>query len=208
MTDTDTLIDQLADRGATPPANIILRFAGPLAGVALLCIIGVALTFNFVLLSEARSEFSPLVTKWGFSIALLLLATAVLWALGRPGARTRGPMLTLAIPFVLVGALLVLDLALSNSTFPGATWRRCLLAMSVMSPVAFAGAIIAVRWLAPTNLRKAGFVAGMFGGAVAMTAYAPFCPELGVAYMAVFYCLPILTMAAIGWMIGRKLLRW
>lgn len=67
---------------------------------------------------------------------------------------------------------------------------------------------MATRWLAPTELRKAGAVAGIFGGSVAMSAYAPFCPELGMLFMTAFYILPILVMAGIGWLTGPKLLRW
>jgi hypothetical protein len=107
-----------------------------------------------------------------------------------------------------VAALLVLDLAVGRSEFPGTTWRTCLIAMGVMSPIAFAGAILATRWLAPTQPRRAGLVAGLFGGAVAMSAYAPYCPEHGIAYLAVFYCLPILAMAGLGWILGPRLLRW
>ena len=50
--------------------------------------------------------------------------------------------------------------------------------------------------------------AGLFGGALSMTAYAPFCPELGMTFMTLYYCLPILVMAGIGWMFGPRLLRW
>ena len=46
------------------------------------------------------------------------------------------------------------------------------------------------------------------GGAVAMAVYSPYCPERGALFMAVFYCLPILAMAGLGWLLGPRLLRW
>lgn len=208
MSSTESLIDQLASDGAAPPAHSLARFTAPLAGAALLCALGVAVVLDGAFASIARDGFSPIVVKWGFSLAVLLLSAFALWALGRPGRRTSGALYALAAPFALVAVLLVLDLLGGNSSFPGATWQTCLAAMAIMSPIAFLGAVLAARWLAPTNLRRAGLAAGLFGGAVAMTAYAPYCPEQGMLYMAVFYVLPILAMAALGWLLGPRLLRW
>jgi hypothetical protein len=208
MSNTYTLIDQLSADGAAPPAGAAARFAAPLAGAAALCALVVALLLDGAFASTATEGFSPIIVKWGFSLALVMLSAFALWAIGKPGRRTGGMIYAMSVPFVLVAALLALDLLMGNSAFPGATWKTCLAAMAVMSPIAFAGAVLATRWLAPVKLRRAGLAAGLFGGAVAMTCYAPFCPEHGMLYMAVFYCLPILTMAALGWLLGPRLLRW
>ena len=208
MTTIDTLLDDLANDGASPPANARWRFAAPLIAAILACAAGVVILLDGAFASVVDAGMGPIFVKWGFSIALLLLSAIALWVLGRPGRPNRAALATIAVPFLLAAALLAVDLAVATPIFPGETWRQCLTAMLVMSPIAFAGAIIGARWLAPTNLRKAGFVAGIFGGAVAMTAYAPYCPERGMVYMAVFYVLPILTMAGIGWLTGPRLLRW
>lgn len=208
MSDIDTLVDQLASDGAAPPAGSLARFLVPLAGAAMVCALAVATVLDGAFASAATDGFSPIVVKWGFSLAVLLLSAFALWAIGKPGRRTDGVIYALAVPFALVAALLVLDLLVGNSAFPGTTWKTCLSAMALMSPIAFVGAVFATRWLAPINLRRAGLAAGLFGGAVAMTCYAPYCPEHGMLYMAVFYCLPILAMAALGWLLGPRLLRW
>lgn len=208
MTDTDSLIDQLASRGAAPPANALARFAAPMLAAVAVCALGVMLALDGAFAATQQNGVNGIVIKWGFSLALLALSAFALWAMGKPGRRTGGAMAALAVPFVLVAALLVLDLLVAEPHFPGETWRQCLIAMGTMSPIAFVGAILATRWLAPTNLRRAGLAAGLFGGAVAMTAYAPYCTEHGMLYMAVFYCLPILAMAGFGWLLGPRLLRW
>lgn len=208
MSKTDSLIDRLATDGAAPRTGSIARFVAPMAGAATICAAIVILAFDSPFASVTTDGFSPIFVKWGFSIALLLLSGFALWFMGRPGRSTGGTLATLTVPFVLVAALLVLDLLIGQQSFPGETWRRCLIAMALMSPIAFAGAIIATRSLAPVRPSRAGFAAGLFGGAVAMTAYSPYCPERGMVYMAVFYCLPILAMAAIGWLLGPRLLRW
>ncbi len=208
MSSTDSLIDRLATDGATPRTGSLARFAAPMVGAAAICAALVIFALDTPFSTVSSDGFSPIFVKWGFSIALLLLSGFALWFIGRPGRSTGGALATLAVPFVLVGALLLPDPLIGQHSFPGETWRRCLTAMAVMSPIAFAGAILGARSLAPVRLRRAGFAAGLFGGAVAMTAYSPYCPERGMLYMAVFYCLPIITMAAIGWVTGPRLLRW
>lgn len=208
MTPTDRLIDELAEGGGTPAGHSLPRFLAPLAMAMAVCALGVALLLEGAFAPLSTHGMLPLTIKWAFSGALILLSAAALWLLGQPGRHTQGAMATLAIPFALVVALLVLDLTVGEQSFPGTTWRTCLLAMAIMSPIAFAGAIMAMRWLAPIHLHRAGLAAGLFGGAVAMTAYSPFCPELGMLYMAVFYCLPILAMAGLGWLLGPRLLHW
>lgn len=208
MTNIDSILDQLASEGGLPQSGHRLRFAVPLIGVIALCCAAAALVLDGAFATVATDGSGPIIAKWGFSLALMFIAPFALWTLGRPGRRSGWTLAALSVPFVLVLGLLALDLSLSTQPFPGETWRQCLAAMSVLSPLGFGGAVFAMRALAPTNLRRAGLVAGLFGGAVAMTAYAPFCPERGMLYLAVFYCLPILTMAGIGWLAGPKLLRW
>lgn len=208
MTNTDNILDQLASEGAGTSANQLARFYGPLLSVLLLAGMVLSVLLGGAFESITLYGVGPMAMKWGFSVALLLLAGAALYVLGRPGRPNRVAMLALAIPFVPVLALLAFEISVIGFAAEGATWRSCLAAMTIISPIAFSAAIIATRSLAPVELRRAGLAAGLFGGAVAMTAYSPFCPELGMGYMAVFYVLPIIVMAAIGWLTGPRLLRW
>ncbi len=208
MSNTDDLIANFAAQGAEPPPHVLRRFVLPLIAVS-----AISAAFWLLLLGEpftAAERYGPLpmIAKWGFSLPLVFGSAYALLAMGKPGQAVQGRLLFLAIPFAAAAALLVVDLSNGGGGFPGETWDRCLLAMGTFGPLCFAGAIVATRWLAPTELRKAGAVAGIFGGSVAMSAYAPFCPELGMAFMTTFYILPILIMAGIGWLAGPKLLRW
>jgi len=208
MSSTDDLIAGLAAEGAAPAPHASRRFVMPLAIVA-----AINAAFWLVLLGEPFSAVDihgprPMIVKWGFSLPLVFGSASALYALGKPGQSAQARVLFLTIPFVLATAVLAVDLAIGDNGFPGETWDRCLIAMGTFGPLCFAGAIMATRWLAPTELRKAGCVAGIFGGSVAMSAYAPFCPELGMLFMTAFYILPILALAGIGWLAGPKLLRW
>ena len=208
MTNTDTLLDQLASDGAAPESNHSARFFGPLLAVLALSCAAVALVLDGAFANVPTDGIGPISMKWGFSVALLLLTGATLFVLGQPGRPSKVAMLTVAIPFVPVAALFVFEVAMMGFAAEGDTWRNCLAAMLTISPIAFLASTYAMRAMAPTDLRRAGLVAGLFGGAVAMTAYSPFCPEKGMGYMATFYILPILTMAGLGWLTGPRLLRW
>ena len=208
MTDTQSLLDQLAQEDVKPAGSFNTQFVAVLLAVIALCALGVSLAFDGAFSFVERDGIGPMTVKWGFSIALLLLCAGALWVLGRPGRPSRLAMAALAFPFVPVALFQGLELSMVTPTVFGETWRQCLAAMLTMSPIAFFGAICATRLLAPVNLRQAGMAAGLFGGAVAMTAYAPFCPERSMAYMTVFYVLPILAMGTVGWLAGPKLLRW
>ncbi|MFB0611242.1 DUF1109 domain-containing protein [Aurantiacibacter poecillastricola] len=208
MTDTELLLDRLSAEGPEPSASPFWRFAAPLLGVFALCTLGIAATLDGAFDPVERYGVMPLTAKWGFAFALVFLSASALWVLGRPARPSASVTIGMAIPFIFVAAFLALEFLQTGPVVRGATWRTCLLAMAVMSPIGFAGAIFAARWLAPTNLRRTGLSAGLFGGGVAMIAYSPYCPELGMGYMTVFYCLPILAMAALGWLLGPRLLRW
>ncbi len=208
MRETDDLIASLAREDGAPEKGAQTRFLLPLAGAALICAIAMLAWPDLQLAPLHERGMASLVFKWVFSLVLMLGGAFALHALGRPGRDARLRVAALAVPFAVALVMLAVGYAHAGEGFPGATWRTCLAAMSIMSPIGFAGAIMATRWLAPTRLRTAGLVAGLFGGGVAMAAYAPFCPEHGMAYLAVFYCLPILAMAAIGWLAGPRLLRW
>jgi hypothetical protein len=208
MTNTASLIDRLVDEGPRSKGGHTQRFALPLLAAFGLCIMGVALTLDGAFATLESEGIGSIGVKWGFSLALLGLGAAALWVLGKPGRPTRQAVYALAIPFIPIVVLLALELTIAGPLPFGETWRECLAAMLVMSPIAFAGAVLAMRALAPTDLRRAGLAAGLFGGAVAMTAYTPYCPERGILYMVEFYCLPIMAMAAFGWAAGPRLLRW
>ncbi|MEL1250476.1 DUF1109 domain-containing protein [Aurantiacibacter gilvus] len=208
MTTTDDLLDRLSAHGAATAGKPRLVFGGWLLGAALLCAAGVSLLLTEAFYSVELYGLGPMVAKWGFSLSLILFCVLALRMLGKPGRNSGVLLALLALPFVPVAALLALELSTAGPMMDGPTWPRCLLAMAIMSPIGFAGAVLAVRSMAPTRLHSAGLVAGLFGGALAMTAYAPFCPELGMTFMTLYYCLPIVLMAGIGWMFGPRLLRW
>ena len=208
MTSTDDLIAALAEAAPTTGKRSNWRLLAPMAAVTFACIAATTLLLGALFPVADSFETAPMLGKWIFSVPLLVLATLALFSLGIPGRQTGLVLVALVVPFAYVGALGLPSLFSDPQIFPGLAWQRCLAAMAIMSPIGFASAVISVRKLAPTNLNRAGCVAGLFGGAVAMTAYTPFCEGRGMLYFVLYYFSPIMLMAAIGWLAGPRLLRW
>jgi hypothetical protein len=62
--------------------------------------------------------------------------------------------------------------------------------------------------MAPTRLGLAGAAAGLFAGGVGATVYGLYCEETAAAFVVVWYSLGMLACAALGAVVGRRLLRW
>lgn len=208
MTGTEKLIADLASKGAAASPYAMRRFVMPLVIVSLLSALALLAMLEPPFGSVGLHGIWPMAVKWGFSLPLVIASALALHSLSKPGRKSASHSALLALPFIALLVLLMAELATGDASMPASGWERCLAAMGIFGPLAFAGAIIAARWMAPTNLRSAGFVAGLFGGGVAMSAYAPFCLGEGMIYMALFYGLPIAAMAGAGWLLGPRLLRW
>lgn len=151
--------------------------------------------------------------KLAFTLGLAAIAFPIACRLASPG---RGPGLWLSL-----GAALVLVLVTAGATqligaetstraglWLGGSWMRCLLYVSLLSVPVFAATFVAMRRLAPTALRSAGFAAGLLSGAVGASVYALSCQETSVAFLATWYLAAIGFVGLIGWLAGPRLLRW
>ena len=66
----------------------------------------------------------------------------------------------------------------------------------------------AMRSLGPTQLRMAGFAAGLLAGAVGAFGYSLACPEASAAFVSVWYTLGIALTGVLGAALGPRVLRW
>jgi hypothetical protein len=82
-------------------------------------------------------------------------------------------------------------------------WRIVVLALPV-----FAGIFWALRKLAPTRPMLAGAVGGLAAGAAGAFVYAFHCDESGMPFVAIWYTLGIISVGALGAVLGRWSLRW
>ncbi len=211
---TDELINMLASH--TPPVDrrIVARRFGAASVIALLLALLMLLAFFGIRPDIGEVVIMPLFwAKLALPSAMLGGALRVTARLARPGVPVGSSWTTLAAPLAAVW-LAALGLLLSVSAQNrwalvfGETWRVCPLNIALLSIPTFVCVFWAIRGLAPTRLRLAGAAGGLLAGSIATLAYSLHCPEMSVAFWAVWYVLGMLIPTSIGALFGPRLLRW
>jgi hypothetical protein len=151
--------------------------------------------------------------KSGFVASLVAVGLFASMRLSRPGARLDWVPVSIAIPIVMMWAiagyaLIVADPQQRSALFLGETWNSCPLLIAMLSLPVFVAVIWAMKGLAPTRLRLAGFSAGLLSGATAALVYCLHCPEMGAPFVGFWYLLGMLIPAAVGAWLGESLLHW
>lgn len=126
-------------------------------------------------------------------------------AIGRAGAMLAAPVLAIWV----LAALALLGAPQDRAMLVwGETWAACLVNIPLLSVPAFVAAFWVMKSLAPVRPVLAGAAAGLLAGAVSAVAYALHCPELAAPFIGLWYLLGMLIPAALGALIGPRLLRW
>lgn len=209
---TDELIHLLATGAGPAPAGVVRQRVGSslLAGVvasAIACLSTLGLNPTLAAMGL------PLAVKLMYVLGVLGAAGWWLSRVARPAASARWATVALAgVVAVMTAwtALVVIDAPSGEraAMLLGQSWVSCPWRVAVLSLPALALALLALRSLAPTRPRLAGFVAGLVGGAAGALAYALFCSEVSPAFVLVWYSLGMLVPAGVGAWLGPRLLRW
>lgn len=209
---TDELIGLLAQGAGAAPRGVVGRRLGVALSLGLLA--GVAIAFGWLGFIPAATYSYP--APW-FKLAYAgAMAGAGVWLtsrLARPGARTEAAsaaagVVVLAAAMVGLVAWQATPVELRLKGFLGHSWWECPWFVLALSLPALAALLWAMRGLAPTRPRAAGFAAGLLAGAIGAGAYALACTELAMSFVAVWYTLGILMVGVLGALLGPKVLRW
>lgn len=162
----------------------------------------------------AQAVWMPLFwSKAGFVAAVAGISLMATLRLSRPGQAPVWPVRLLAIPVAAMwaaGAIVLWNAEAGErvALFLGSTWKVCPFLIAILSTPVFVGVIWAMRGLAPTRHRQAGFFAGLLSGATAALVYCVHCPEMQAPFIGFWYVLGMLIPAVIGTALGPRLLRW
>ncbi len=151
--------------------------------------------------------------KMAYAGALALAAAWLTARLARPAAHTTVAARTTALVVLAMGALGAASLASEPEggrlrALLGDSWAACPWRVLALSLPALAASFWALRGLAPTRPRAAGFAAGLLAGALGAFGYALSCPEASPAFVAVWYTLGVGLTGALGAALGPRMLRW
>jgi hypothetical protein len=211
---TDDLINSLSsDLKPTPPGAAARRLALGLGAGAVISTLLMVTWLGLrpdLMHAVQTSMFWVKFAYAGLAGLILALATS---RLSRPGARLGGLAAAIAVPFVVMGAMGAMRLAMAareawDGLLMGGSADVCPWRIFVIGLPVLAGAIWAVRGLAPTRLTLAGLAAGGAAGGIAALIYGFHCPETAAPFVAVWYTLGMVAVAALGGVLGARLLRW
>jgi hypothetical protein len=151
--------------------------------------------------------------KWGYTGSLAALAVTATLRLARPDADVRGWLWVMALPMAGLAVIGAVELAKAPPShwlamWLGHSWRVCSSLVFLLSLPIFAGLLWSFRRMAPTRLRLAGAAAGLCAGAWSATLYCLHCPEVSAIFVLTWYTLGMALAAALGAVLGPRLLRW
>jgi hypothetical protein len=211
---SDALIDRLAaDLQPVPPRALERRLAMAFA-------IGLGLTALLVVLMLGMTGMRPFGAAWGspmfwvklgYAVSFGFLGLSATPVLARPEGRIIWPLAMTAVLAIL--ALAIGSMGWMGAGFPlpmlmGATALVCPWLILLSALPLLASLLVALRGMAPRSPTMAGLAAGLVAGGFGAAAYAIYCGETGMMFMAVWYSLGIGLSAGLGAILGRWLLRW
>jgi hypothetical protein len=210
---TENLIDGLADRLVPVPAKLLERrlavavIGGATLGLSL--IVGLLGLRPDLRLATANSDFW---CKLGYTASLALVALAGARRLARPEVSGIN-LARFAVPISVLALLALFELGSApanerNTLIFGATWRECPVLIAALSLPLLAVLFRLFSGFAPHRPRLTGAVIGVAAGATTATLYALHCPESAMTFLLLWYSAGIMIVAAIGAIIGPRVLRW
>jgi hypothetical protein len=191
--------------GGTPAAALAI------GGVAAFCLMFATVGLRPDVPGGAHLSF--IAVKLPFTLSLIGVGAALLIRSMHPGRDARKAIAFIPVPFVAIVLTGLIALALGGPAgwgrmVLGSGWAGCLACTPLFALIPFAALIWALRRAAPTNLKRAGAIAGVVAGALGAAVYAFHCPDDSVPFIAILYGAPIALFAFIGAKLGPRLLRW
>ncbi len=209
---TDDLIDALAREAAPAPS-------APATGrvaFALLIGLGIAAALMVAFLGvrpDIGTAMMPVMWKAGFSAAAAGAVLPLLTRLARPG-RPLGWRVLAVLGFVGVSAMVAFialmgdDPSRRMDLWMGGMFPWCIVTIPLLAAPTAALLAWVLRDLAPTRLASSGAALGAVSGGIGAMAYAMYCPVDSVAFVTTWYAVAIALCAAVGAILGTRLLRW
>lgn len=151
--------------------------------------------------------------KFGYAAATGLVLAGLLVRLAKPASSPGSLAAVAAIPFAIVAAMALVRFLQAppdahHAMLMGHTSMICPWRILAVGLPLLAGAVWALRGLAPTRLVMAGLVAGGCAGGLGAAIYGFACDETSAAFLAIWYTLGIVLVAGVGALSGSRLLRW
>jgi hypothetical protein len=210
MTSTDDLIHSLASTAGTRQRGASLQAALAITGAASLAC-ALLLVFSVIGIRQDFADMAvriPFAFKVVYAGALVVGASIVALYAATPGASANA-LYALSPAVILLACGVIFDP--TGSPIMGRTstaFAICMGHILFLSLPAMILTFVFMRKAAPTQPLFAGAVIGMLSASVGALAYTLACKNDGTAFVAIWYAVACAIMAAIGAIVGRRVLRW
>jgi hypothetical protein len=209
MTSTDDLIRSLASTAGTRRTASLQAALAATGAASLAC--ALLLVFSVIGIRQDFADMAvrmPFAFKLAYTGALVVGSFVVALYAATPGASATA--LYALLPAV---SLLALGVIFDPTAFPimGRTNTAvafCMGSILFLSLPAMILTFVVMRKGAPTRPLFAGAVIGMLSASVGALAYTLACKNDGAAFVAIWYGVACAIMAAIGAVVGHRVLRW
>lgn len=211
---TDDLVRMLATgAGGVEPGSARRRYATALGWGAFGATLLMAITLGVRPDLDAATRLPMFWIKLAFPAALAAGGLIAAMRLAHPGTGLGRVPMALALPVLAMWILAAIALIGAGASERGdlvfgGTWSSCPLYIAALSVPAFVAVLWAVRGLAPTRPALAGAASGLLAGAIGALIYALHCPEMAAPFLGIWYLAGMLIPAAVGALLGPRLLRW
>jgi hypothetical protein len=212
---TSELIGALASAGGepSPPRRPLARITPAAIAGVVLALAALSLWLGMQPLAAAiRADWFWM--KAAYCLALAVSGLLILLPSLRPGGRISAVGLA-ALAMALAGIAVMAGQELVSAPamlwpklWLGDSWDLCPWRILLLAAPIYALLIVGARPLAPTRLGLAGAAAGLMAGGLAGAVYGFYCQEHTAPFVALWYSLGIGLSAALGALVGARLLRW
>ena len=211
--DTDQLINTLAADNAHHgrPVSFVLTLALLVAAPISILMFVTEMGVRPDVMTAMRNPFFDL--KFAVTLALAAAGITISLHLARPEASLRGFIWLLAIPAGLLvagisGEMMMPQRLPMMTRLLGSNSKICLTAVPLLSLPLLAASLIGLRHGAPSRPAVAGAMAGLLSSGLAATLYASNCTDDSPLFVATWYTLATAIVAAIGALVGSRMLRF
>jgi hypothetical protein len=211
--DTDQLINTLAadNTHQARPVGFVLALALLAAAPVSIFMFAAEMGVRPDVMTAMHNPFFDL--KFAVTMALAAAAITISLHLARPEASLRGFVWLLAIPAGLLVAGISVEMMMPQrlpmmTRLVGSNSKVCLTAVPLLALPLLAAALIGLRHGAPSKPALAGAMAGVLSSGLAATLYASNCTDDSPLFVATWYTLATIIVAAIGAAVGSKVLRF
>ena len=211
--DTEQLIRSLAADNShrARPVGYMLMLALLAAAPVSLLIFFAELGVRPDVMTAMHNPFFDL--KFAVTLALAISAIAVALHLSRPEASLRGFGWYLLIPAGLLVAGISGEMMMPQRTpmmtrLIGNNSKFCMTFIPVLSLPLLLAALLGLRHGAPSRPGLSGALAGMVSAGLAATLYASHCTDDSPLFVATWYTLATALVAALGALMGSRVLKY